>query len=125
MDLPFRAFSNECTNPIVIDSSDDNPDNNTTKNAESDSGKIIFDKMVEAQSVSDVQLVQDPGDAQFSESEPMATSTQLDGVMFQRKNKQHEKRPTPPVDDGTVPGPSTSRDTDSGPSAQHHQMIQR
>ena len=96
MDLPFRAFSNECTNPIVIDSSDDNPDNNTTKNAESDSGKIIFDEMVEAQSVSNVQLVQDPGDAQFSESEPMATSTQLDRVMFQRK-KQATREATNPT----------------------------
>ena len=95
MDVPFHAFSNECTNPIVIDSSDDNPDNNNTKNAESDSGKIIFDEMVEAQSVSDVQLVQDPGDAQFSESDPMATSTQLDGVMFQRKKQANTRSDQP------------------------------
>ena len=57
----------------------------------------------------------------------MATSTQMDGEMFQCNKKKEEKQPvpTPPVDDGAVPGPSSARDSDSGCSAQHHQMIQR
>ena len=57
----------------------------------------------------------------------MATSTQLDGEMFQHNNKKQGKQPvpTPPVDDGAIPWPSALRDSDSGPSAQHHQVIQR
>ena len=132
-DVPFRAHLNESTNPIIItDSSDNDAENKGSEKAESDlelsnSGTIAFDEIEEARSVPDVQVVQDPGKEDFRESEPMATSTQMDGEMFQRNNKKQEKRPvpTPPADDGAVPGPSASRDSDSGPSAQHHQMIQR
>ena len=132
-DVPFCANLNESTNPIIIiDSSDNDVENKVTEKPESDlelsnSGTIAFDEIEEVQSVPDVQVVQDPGEENFRESEPMATSTQMDGEMFQRNKKKEEKQPvpTPPVDDGAVPGPSASRYSDSGPPAQHHQMIQR
>ena len=95
-DVPFRANLNKPTNPIIINSSDDDAENKATKNAESDlelsnSGTIAFDEIEEARSVPDVQVVQDPGEEDFCESEPMATSTQMDGEMFQRNKKKEEK----------------------------------
>ena len=49
----FRANLNKPTNPIIIDSSDDDAENKATENAESDlelsnSGTIAFDEIKEA-----------------------------------------------------------------------------
>ena len=58
-DVPFYANLNESTNPIIIDSSDDDAENKATEKGESDlelsnSGPIAFDEIEGAQSVPDV-----------------------------------------------------------------------